>query len=108
MSDYKETHVTGKKWQRCNVVHIDNPYQAQPMVTFAEQEIAEVDGATFQTQLGQIVFPFDPAATINLRDPGTGELTGQTMTGADIYAALYSLYIQSALERDAALITPSE
>ena len=81
MSDYKETQVTGKKWQRCNVVHIDNPHQAQPTVTFAEQEVAEVDGATFQTQLGQIVFPFDPAATINLRDPGTGELTGQTMTG---------------------------
>lgn len=108
MSDYKETHVTGKKWQRCNVVHIDNPYQAQPTVTFAEQEVAEVDGATFQTQLGQIVLPFDPAATINLRDPSTGELTGTTVTGGDVYAALYSLYIQSALERDAALITPSE
>lgn len=108
MSDYKETQVTGKKWQRCNVVHIDNPHQAQPTVTFAEQEVAEVDGATFQTQLGQIVFPFDPAATINLRDPSTGELTGTTVTGGDVYAALYSLYIQSALERDAALITPSE
>ena len=33
MPDYKETAVTGKKWQRCNVVHIDNPYQAQPTVT---------------------------------------------------------------------------
>lgn len=100
MPDYKEAAVTGKKWQRCNVVHIDNPYQAQPMVTFAEQEIAEVDGATFSTQLGQIVFPFDPSVIINLRDPATGDVTGQTVTGADVYAALYSLYIQQALERD--------
>lgn len=101
MPDYKETAVTGKKWQRCNVVHIDNPYQAQPTVTFAEQEVAEVDGATFQTQLGQLVFPFDPVENINLRDPATGDLTGQTVTGADVYAALYSLYIQKAMERDA-------
>lgn len=108
MSDYKAKQVIGNQWQRCNVVHIDNPHNGTPMVTFAEQEIAEVDGAVFSTQLGQIVFPFDPAATINLRDPGTGELTGQTATGAALYAALYSLYIQSALERDAALITPSE
>lgn len=108
MSDYKETQVTGKKWQRCNVVHIDNPHQAQPTVTFAEQKVAEVDGATFQTQLGQIVLPFDPASVIELRNPVTGELTGQTTTLADVYVALYSLYSQSALERDAALITPSE
>jgi len=108
MPDYKETAVTGKKWQRCNVVHIDNPYNAQPTVTFAEEEVASVGNETFIKPADQIHFAFDPSVVIQLRDPGTGELTGQTMTGADIYAALYSLYIQSALERDAALITPSE
>lgn len=107
MSDYKESAVTGKRWQRCNVVHIDNPYNAQPMVTFAEQEIAEVDGATFQTQLGQIVFPFDQDVVIQLRDPATGELTGATITGGEVYASLYSLYIQKAMERDAQLCATS-
>lgn len=100
MPDYNETEVKGKRWTRCNVVHIGNPYQGAPTVTFAEENIVEVGQDTFRQQTGQLHFPFDPEAVIELRDPRTGELTGQTTTGAAVYTALYSYYIQSARKRD--------
>lgn len=100
MSDYKETAVTGTQWQRSNCVHIDNPFNAQPMVTFAEEVVATLGDGTFIKPSTQIVFPFDPTLVIALRDPTTNILTGTTMTGLDVYVALYSLYIQKAAERD--------
>lgn len=101
MPDYKESTITGRKWQRCNVVHIANPYQGAPTVTFAEESVAEVEGETFIKPEQQLHFPFDPEAVIELRDPRTGELTGQTIPAIMVYTALYSYYIQSAIKRDA-------
>lgn len=100
MSDYKETSVTGTSWQRCNVVHINNAYGTQPIVTFAEEVVATLGADTFIKPSSQLVFPFDPAVVIELRNPADNTLTGATMTGLDVYVALYSLYIQKANERD--------
>ena len=103
MPDYQETPVAGTKWQRCNCVHIDNPNGGQPMVTFAEEEVVALGGESFTKPATQIVFPFDPSDVIQLRNPQDGELSGQSITAADVYVALYSFYIQKAYERDAAL-----
>lgn len=103
MPDYKETSVTGTQWQRCNCVHIDNPHNAQPMVTFAEEEVVALQGNSFTKPSTQIVFPFNPDDVVQLRNPQDGVLTGNSMTAAEIYVAIYSFYIQKAYERDAAL-----
>ena len=100
MNDYKETSVTGTSWQRCNCVHIDNPHGTMPQVTFAEEVVATLGIDTFTKPTTQIVFPFDPAVVIELRNPVTNELTGATVTGLDVYVALYSFYLQKAAERD--------
>jgi len=55
-----------------------------------------------RTPLGSLAVPFDPAKTIALRDPATGEPTGATVTYAEAYALLYSAYLAAAAERDAA------
>lgn len=36
-------------------------------------------------------------------NPETGEPTGATVTHGELYAILYSLYMQTALERDVAI-----
>ncbi len=59
-------------------------------------------GAELRTPAPGMALPFDPAKTIALRDPATGEPTGQTVTYAEAYALLYSAYLSAAAERDAA------
>lgn len=103
MSNYKEVAVTGTKWQRCNSVTINNPLGAIPTVSMGEQIMAVVDGDTFAQTAQGLNFAFDPGEVIALRNPATNELVGSTMTGLDVYVALYSLYIQKAQERDATL-----
>lgn len=102
MPDYKETTVAGTSWQRCNNVNISNPRNATPMVLLSEEVIAQVNGSEFAKTADGISFAFDPALVIPLRDPTTGDLIPDaTMTGMDVYVALYSLYILKATERDA-------
>ena len=70
---------------------------------FAEEKVISIDGANTFSDTGGCMKPFDPEASIPLRDTETGELTGESMPQSDLYVILYSLYIQAALERDAAL-----
>lgn len=102
MADYKESNVEGKSWQRCSQVLISNAKDAQPRVTLSEERVYVVGDKELSYPIPGIQFDFDPSIVIQLRNPNTGDLTGSTMTGAQVYVALYSLYIQKALERDAA------
>lgn len=102
MANYQETQVDGIQWQRCNAVHIQNTYGRTPSITLQEEKLTQVGGQTFQQGAGGFNFDFNPAEVIELRDPNTGALTGGTMTMADMYVALWSLYMGKALARDAA------
>lgn len=102
MPNYREASATGTQWQRCNCVHIDNPLNGQAQVTFAEEVVATLGEELFIKPGPQIVFPFDPAEVIQLRNPQTGEvIPDATMTGLQVYVALFSLYLQKAEVRDA-------
>lgn len=103
MPDYKETSVNGTQWQRCRTVIIDNAYQRTPQITFQEEKLTNVNGELFQQGAGGINVPFDAAKVITLLDPATGEPTGGTMTFGEMYVAMWSLYMQEALQRDAAV-----
>lgn len=103
MANYKEEIGTGVAWTRCKTVSIENPVLEKAYVNFIETKCAMVGDFASEQFVGTISKEFDPTAVINLRNPETGELTGQTTTHADLYVAIYSLYIQSALERDEAL-----
>lgn len=94
--NYQQATVSGSKWSRCSSVQINNPYNAQPVIFLKEEVIAVIDGVSNALKVGeyQFVTPFDPAATIQLRDPSTDQLTGGTITEGEIYAILYSLYRQ--------------
>ena len=114
MPDYREDTVIGYSWQRCCQIVIDNTRGATPTVRFDEQRvIAMGDAGEVRTPVGTLAVEFDPSHVIPLRDPRTGELTGETTTYGAAYALLYSAYLDAALARDAAAapadpITPEE
>lgn len=106
--NYKEQVATGASWTRCAQVTIENPYGMQPHIQFRETRCTAV-GDTFSEQFQNILVQnFDPSYEIELRDPRTGEPTGETITHGALYAALYSAYMQAALARDAAADQPQE
>lgn len=103
MADYKESTITGKSWQRCYRVVINNPYNEQKTIAFLEEELVQIGGKTVTTLLPSLDEVFnDPSKVINIVDPQTNVPTGTTITYGEVYAILHSAYIQNALARDAA------
>ena len=102
MPDYKESILSGTEWQRCNVVVVTNPLSGTPKISFEEERVVSVGGRVIKEGIGGCQKAFTPAAAFPLLDPSTNLPVGASMTHADLYVALYSLYMQTALERDAA------
>lgn len=101
MADYKYKQEQATEWQRCAAVVIMNPHQGIADIRMDEEKIITIGDSFYSKPAGSLQFTFPPDEVINLRNPATGELVGATMTCGDIYLALYSLYIQKALARDA-------
>lgn len=101
MSTYVESTVSGQVWTRCNQIAIDNRRGQVPTVRFEEERVVTLDsGDEMRKPAAGITLEFDPARQIPLRDPRTGELTGQSTSYGEVYAILYSAYIAAAQERD--------
>jgi len=109
MADYKETDVSGKAWQRAQIIIISNQYGQVPGVTYQEEALIKLDEGTIQKPVGSLSYTIDPLAEIELRDPVTLELTGETIPVALVHQALFSDYINRAIERDASTnLQPTE
>ena len=102
MADYKEQAVAGKQWTRCNLVLIDNTFNAAPSISFQEEQVTIVGEEIFKKNSGSINLTFDPSRVIPLIDPATGNPTGATTTFGEIQVALWSLYMAEAVARDSA------
>jgi hypothetical protein len=102
MADYKEVSVAGTSWRRAKLVTITNPMGGIPMISFAEEDVIKMaDGTVFTS--GHSTYcdaRFEPEATFPIFNPVTGEATGATMTQAELYAIVYSLYMDAAAKRD--------
>ena len=102
MSDYKESQVSGSEYTRCNQVVISNPLASTPQVQFYEERVTSIGGRSLFTPDGHIRVAFDADKVIPLVNPETLEpIHGQSTTMGQMYLALFSAYIQAALERDA-------
>ena len=103
MPDYKQTTATATTWQRCNQIVIDNPRGAPPTLRFDEESVTSLpDGTEIKRLVGTLALPFDPAQIIPLRNPVTGELTGDNSSYGAAYTLLFSAYMAAATARDAA------
>ncbi len=102
--NYKESTVVGTSYVRCNRVQIVNKLNQTPWVVFGEEKV-------ITTEDGSVTLPtsgtaectklFDPiGGSIALLDPETDTPTGETVSHAKLYQILYSLYLETAQERD--------
>lgn len=98
-ANLNETTAPGKTWTRCTSITIANQVSGTPSVMFVEATVAEVGSLKLEQLSGSFSAEFSPSSAIPMRDPETGELTGESVTQAHLYDVLYSLYMQKALER---------
>ena len=108
--NYKQTDITGNSWIRCNTLTVTNPLDIPELnsttpiikqVYFQEEKVIVLsDNKVIINQIGSISAPYISENIISILDPTTGQATGATITHADLYKILYSLYIQTAQARD--------
>lgn len=100
MANYKESDVTGVVWQRCHTVQISNQLNQEKSIFFQEEKVYNLDGDDMKKYVdgcGKLFQSGQSFPILNIQD---GSETGKTMTHDELYQALYSLYVQTATERD--------
>ena len=114
MANYKEELLTGQSWVRCKDIIISNPLEGTelnvvtaqaltPEVYFKEEKVVMLEGKKVVLGSSSCTAAFNPiSGSIPLLNPQTGEPLGTSVSHAELYTILFSLYIQTALERDAA------
>lgn len=100
MAQYQEQTGQGQLWQRCYSITIDNPLGGGATITFNEEKVMAIGAEVVKTPFTMCRKRFNPQALFPLRNPQTGELTGQNMTHLELYNILYSLYMHTAQQRD--------
>lgn len=89
-----QTPVAGESFIRCQQVVIDNRLGAAPTVTFHRERIVGIEGAEpIRQPMSPRPLPFDPAASVPVLNPETGEPTGATITQGELYALVYSVFV---------------
>lgn len=108
--DYKESQVTGRSWRRCHLISIHNPlpHEGAPSVYFEMSDAVNLAERTLATPAGGVAVAFDPARVIPLLDPTTGEPTGREMSYGEVYAILYSAFIDAAVSEERRIAREAE
>ena len=101
MANYNEVTSQGTMWTRCYEIVVVNPFAGlQKTAKFFEEDVVVLDGKIISNRKGYIQKVFNPGDVVQLRDPQTNQVTGETITHEQIYNILYSLYMTRAIERD--------
>lgn len=108
---YKQTEVSGETWVRASRIVIDNPLDQPKTISFVEDTCIQVPGKVMSEYNGVLQLQVDES---NMQDafplinPFTGALAGTTITYGEVYAIIYSLYLNKAEERDQAMQAEAE
>jgi len=100
MAQYQEQTGQGQVWQRCYSIAVDNPLGGQATITFNEEKVMSIADQVVRTPHAMCRKKFNAQMTFPIRNPQTGEPTGDTMTHLELYNILYSLYMHTAQQRD--------
>jgi len=95
-SEYKATTVEGQKYNRAHTIIFFNPLDGMPSGEFQREDVIVIDGKKIKVPDKKVPIVFNPAKPIDIINPETGELTGSTVTMAELFAILYSLFVQEA------------
>jgi hypothetical protein len=101
MADYKQTTHVITQWQRCFRAVIEHQRGEVPRIEFLE-EVVTINGEETRQQVPGCAVVYEPTELVPLRSPVDDEPTGQTISQAEVYALLYSVYRYAADKRDAA------
>jgi hypothetical protein len=101
MPNYNQTNIQGTQWQRCHTVKILNPLENPKQIFFEEEIVVSVGEKHFHEWTVGCSKQFESGGSFPLLNPETGVPSGQSMTHQQLYEAIYSLYMQTAGERDA-------
>lgn len=105
MSNYQQTTIVGESWLRAKRIVIENPYNDANTVKFVEEKVFQLGDKVLTEQSDTLNILVDSEEKmleqVDIIDPSTGEPTGQTITFQEIYAILFSAYIEEAMKRDA-------
>jgi hypothetical protein len=110
MADYKESEVTGVSWQRAYRITVENKLNTNPTMVFEEEAVVDVGDVVTTNHVGNVQGEYNPEDTFPLLNPETGEPLGGSITQAEMYVMLYSVYIHLAAQRDIdeMPVTPTE
>lgn len=100
--NYKETIESGQVWTRCNRVEIINPLDRNPSVNMFEETVISIAGESITRPGRMLSKSFSATDVVQLVNPATGELLGASVSHQDLYVILYSLWLATAQEHDAA------
>lgn len=100
--NYKETIESGQVWTRCYRVEIVNPLDRAPSVNMFEETVISIAGQSITRPGRMLQKMFQATDVVQLVNPATGEPLGASMTHQELYIALYSLWLATAQEHDAA------
>lgn len=112
MSNYKETDIQASGYQRCHTIVIQNPYGQKPVVTFQEEAIYIKAGSNevFHDKLiadsqGGVLLKNvnDYNEMFTLWNPSTQTRTDKQVSMGEVYALIWSVYMNEALKRDAGI-----
>lgn len=112
MSIVNDTPITGRQYERIFRITCENPLAGNHSITFERMRVIEIPGMQpVETYIGPITEGFSAesaAQEFPMRDPATGELTGETVTDGQLFAMLYSRSIHAMAKADAPVEVPQE
>lgn len=99
--NYKQTAVSGTSYRRAKTVKIDSPINGTPSLFFVEEQVTTLaTGEILSKEVDQLMVNYDPLSIVPILDTTTALSTGVTITHAQIYQYLYSVYMDAAKKRD--------
>lgn len=100
---YLETPISTAVYQRCEEIRIFNPYQAVPTVMFMEEQVlTRSNGSVLHDKVGTLTkLITDVNETFPIYNPVTQTKVGQDASIGQLYALIWSVYMNEALKRDA-------
>lgn len=103
MPNYLESNVVGSKYVRCKSLHVSNPLNGVKYISMEEEQVIQLEDESISkpySAMSKMLTEETANTTFDILNPEDNSVVS-SMTYQDVYAVLYSLYMHSALERDA-------
>ena len=96
-----QTDIAGTRYVRCSEITLSNPLDGLPVAQCREDAVTTLsDGTQYTVHERTLTVPYDPAASLPILDPTTGQQVS-TMPMPQVFAILFSIYGAARAAADA-------